>query len=45
MTTEPQSAVRDRPVAYVASAPSSDKKLNIVIYGIPENPPNTKRQQ
>ena len=43
--TEPQAVIQDHPVTNVASAPSSDKKLNIVVYGIPENPPNTKRQE
>ena len=43
--TEPQTVTQDHPVANMASAPPSDKKLNVVVYGIPESPPNTKRQE
>ena len=44
--TEPKLAKSpDQPVRNTASqVPLADRKLNIVVYGLPENPPNMNRE-
>jgi len=45
-TNEPQPAkLPDQPVmSIVPQVPLADRKLNIVVCDLPENPPNTNRQ-